>query len=77
MAPHTQHAGARGERRILCVCPRYTTSFGMFEHAYPLLDGVRALMPPQGLLVVAAALPASLGGPPGRREYQAGHARRL
>ena len=39
----TQHAGARGERRILCVCPRYTTSFGMFEHAYPLLDGVRAL----------------------------------
>jgi hypothetical protein len=29
------------------------------EHAYPLLDGVRALMPPQGLLVVAAALPAS------------------
>ena len=46
MAPHTQHAGARGERRILCVCPRYTTSFGMFEHAYPLLDGERALMPP-------------------------------
>ena len=59
MAPHTRHAGARGRRRILCVCPRYTTSFGMFEHAYPLLDGVRALMPPQGLLVIAAALPAS------------------
>jgi hypothetical protein len=31
----------------------------MFEHAYPLLDGVRALMPPQGLLVIAAVLPAS------------------
>jgi radical SAM superfamily enzyme YgiQ (UPF0313 family) len=31
----------------------------MFEHAYPLLGGVRALMPPQGLLVVAAALPRS------------------
>lgn len=59
MSPPTQHSGARGPRRILCVCPRYTTSFGMFEHAYPLLDGVRALMPPQGLLVVAAALPAS------------------
>ena len=59
MAPHTQDARARGKRRILCVCPRYTSSFGMFEHAYPLLDGVRALMPPQGLLVIAAALPAS------------------
>lgn len=59
MSPHTQHAGARGKRRILCICPRYTSSFGMFEHAYPLLDGVRALMPPQGLLVIAAALPAS------------------
>jgi radical SAM superfamily enzyme YgiQ (UPF0313 family) len=59
MSPHTRHAGARGKRRILCICPRYTSSFGMFEHAYPLLDGVRALMPPQGLLVIAAALPAS------------------
>jgi hypothetical protein len=39
--------------------PRYTSSFGMFEYAYPLTDGVRALMPPQGLLVIAAALPAS------------------
>ncbi|HXW27267.1 MAG TPA: DUF4070 domain-containing protein [Xanthobacteraceae bacterium] len=44
---------------MLCVFPRYTPAFGMFEHAYPLTDGVRALMPPQGLLVVAAALPAS------------------
>jgi hopanoid C-2 methylase len=59
MSPHTRHAGARGKRRILCICPRYTSSFGMFEHAYPFLDGVRALMPPQGLLVIAAALPAS------------------
>jgi radical SAM superfamily enzyme YgiQ (UPF0313 family) len=59
MAPQTQLAAARGERRILCICPRYTSSFGMFEHAYPLLDGVRALMPPQGLLVIAAVLPSS------------------
>lgn len=59
MAFDTEQAAGRGERRILCVCPRYTSSFGMFEHAYPLLDGVRALMPPQGLLVVAAALPSS------------------
>ncbi len=58
-AQHAQHASMREERRVLCVCPRYASSFGMFEHAYPLLDGVRALMPPQGLLVVAAALPAA------------------
>jgi hopanoid C-2 methylase len=46
-------------RRILCVFPRYVPSFGTFEHAYPLTDGVQAFMPPQGLLVVAAALPKS------------------
>lgn len=44
-------------RRILCIFPRYAPSFGTFEHAYPLMDGVRAFMPPQGLLVVAAYLP--------------------
>ena len=42
-------------RRILCVFPRYAPSFGTFEHAYALMDGVRAFMPPQGLLVIAAA----------------------
>jgi len=46
------------ERHILCVFPRYAPSFGTFEHAYPLMDGVRAFMPPQGLLVIAAYLPA-------------------
>lgn len=45
------------ERRILCVFPRYTPSFATFEYAYPLTDGVRACMPPQGLLLIAAALP--------------------
>ncbi len=44
-------------RRILCVFPRYVPSFGTFEHAYPLTGGVRAFMPPQGLLVIAAILP--------------------
>ncbi len=44
-------------RRVLCVFPRYTPSFGTFEFAYPLTDGVRAFMPPQGLLVIAAAVP--------------------
>jgi radical SAM superfamily enzyme YgiQ (UPF0313 family) len=48
----------RNARRILCVFPHYAPSFGTFEHAYPLMDGVRAFMPPQGLLVIAAYLPA-------------------
>src|ERR1700759_2881421 len=43
-------------RRILCVFPKYTKSFGTFNNAYPLL-GVKAFMPPQGLLVIAAYLP--------------------
>jgi hopanoid C-2 methylase len=50
--------GSFGKRRILCVFPRYSPSFGTFEHSYPLTDGVRAFMPPQGLLVIAAYLPA-------------------
>jgi hopanoid C-2 methylase len=48
-----------GIRKILCVFPRYVPSFGTFEYAYPLTDGVRAFMPPQGLLVIAAVLPKS------------------
>jgi radical SAM superfamily enzyme YgiQ (UPF0313 family) len=43
-------------RRVLCVFPRYTKSFGTFDNAYPLL-GVKAFMPPQGLLTIAAYLP--------------------
>jgi hopanoid C-2 methylase len=48
----------RHRRRILCVFPRYAPSFGTFQHAYRLMDGVRAFMPPQGILVIAAYLPA-------------------
>jgi len=45
-------------RRILCVFPRYAPSFGTFQHTYPLFGRrIRAFMPPQGLLVVAAYLP--------------------
>src|SRR5512132_4364926 len=45
-------------RRILCVSPRYAPSFGTFQHAYPFFGRrVRAFMPPQGLLVIAAYLP--------------------
>jgi hopanoid C-2 methylase len=46
----------RHKRRVLCVFPRYTPSFGTFEHAYRLM-GVSAFMPPQGILVIAAYLP--------------------
>jgi hopanoid C-2 methylase len=51
--------GIETVRRILCVFPRYTSSFGTFEYAYPLTDGVEAFMPPQGLLLIAAYLPAN------------------
>ena len=44
-------------RNVLCVFPRYTPSFATFEYAYPLVGGVRACMPPQGLLLIAAVLP--------------------
>ncbi len=44
-------------RRILCVFPAYTPSFGTFAHAYPLMGGVKAFMPPQGLLLIASYLP--------------------
>jgi radical SAM superfamily enzyme YgiQ (UPF0313 family) len=43
-------------RRVLLVFPRYAKSFGTFDHAFALL-GVRAFMPPQGLLLIAALLP--------------------
>jgi radical SAM superfamily enzyme YgiQ (UPF0313 family) len=46
-------------RRVLCIFPAYTPSFGTFSHAYRLMSRVRAFMPPQGLLVIAAYLPAS------------------
>jgi radical SAM superfamily enzyme YgiQ (UPF0313 family) len=49
--------GLETTRRILCVFPRYTSSFGTFEHAYPLTAGVQAFMPPQGLLLIAAYMP--------------------
>jgi hopanoid C-2 methylase len=48
----------RSTRRILCVFPAYTPSFGTFSHAYGLMHDVRAFMPPQGLLLIAAYMPA-------------------
>ncbi len=57
--PPARSRAARGSRRrILCVFPAYAHSFGTFQHAYPLL-GVRAFMPPQGLLLIAGYMPSS------------------
>jgi hopanoid C-2 methylase len=44
-------------RRVLCIFPAYTPSFGTFQHAYKLMGRVRAFMPPQGLLTIAAYMP--------------------
>ena len=53
----TSYVPARS-RNILLVSPRYAPSFGTFQHAYPFFGRrVRAFMPPQGLLVIAAYLP--------------------
>src|ERR1700741_1090682 len=49
----------RRERRILCVFPAYTPSFGTFQHAFKLMYRVKAFMPPQGLLLIAAYMPES------------------
>jgi radical SAM superfamily enzyme YgiQ (UPF0313 family) len=49
---------AQNQRRILLIFPRYSKSFGTFHYSYKLTGGrVRAFMPPQGLLLVAAYLP--------------------
>ena len=45
------------KRRVLCVFPAYTPSFGTFAHALRLMYRVDAFMPPQGLLLIAAYLP--------------------
>ena len=49
----------RHRRRILCIAPAYAPSFGTFQHSYRLAGGIRAFMPPLGILVAAAALPAN------------------
>ena len=59
-------------RAAFCACFRATPSrLAPFDNAYPLL-GVKAFMPPQGLLVIAAYLPKALGGSVRRRERAAG-----
>jgi hopanoid C-2 methylase len=47
----------KNTRRVLCVFPRYAPAFGTFQHAYKLMYRVKAFMPPQGLLLIAAYMP--------------------
>ena len=49
----------RNTRHVLCVFPIYTPAFGTFQHAYKLMYRVKAFMPPQGLLLIAAYMPES------------------
>jgi hopanoid C-2 methylase len=49
----------KNQRRVLCVFPTYVPAFGTFQHAYKLMYGVKAFMPPQGLLLIAAYMPES------------------
>ncbi len=49
----------RQSRRVLCLFPEYAWSFGTFNYAFPLMGGsVKAFMPPQGILLIAALAPA-------------------
>ena len=50
-------APVKNKRHVLCVFPSYTPSFGTFQHAFPLMWRVKAFMPPQGLLLIAAYMP--------------------
>ncbi len=47
----------RNQRRILCAFPRYSYSFGTFNHAFPLMGDVKGFMPPQGILLVVELIP--------------------
>ena len=47
----------KNKRRILIAFPRYSYSFGTFNHAFPLMGDVKGFMPPQGILVITALIP--------------------
>jgi hopanoid C-2 methylase len=51
------HFTPKQTRRILCVFPRYAMSFGTFNYSFKLTSSVKAFMPPQGILLIAALMP--------------------
>lgn len=62
-APETSESSAlrsfkpKNKRKILCAFPRYSYSFGTFNHAFPLMGDVKGFMPPQGILIITALIP--------------------
>src|SRR5260221_5490466 len=56
-SPMQSTVEVKNRRRILCVFPGYSPSFGTFDSIYGMC-GVSAFMPPQGILVIAAYWPA-------------------
>ena len=56
-SPAVRSFKPRNKRRILCAFPRYSYSFGTFNHAFPLMGDVKGFMPPQGILVITAMIP--------------------
>lgn len=44
-------------RNVLCVYPRHTNGYPSFSYAFRLFPNTKALMPPLGLLIIAAYLP--------------------
>lgn len=48
----------QNRRRVLCLFPRHTQGFASFSYAFRFFPDTRALMPPQGILTIAAYLPA-------------------
>ena len=47
----------KNSRRILCIYPRHTNGYPNFSHAFGFFPEIKALMPPQGILIIAAYLP--------------------
>ena len=64
--------GIEAARRILCVFPRYTSSFGTFEYAYPLTDGVQGFHAAAGAAADRGLSARALAGALHRRKYPRG-----
>src|ERR1700749_3232189 len=52
-----RHFKPQNKRKILCAFPKYSYSFGTFNHAFPLMGDVKGFMPPQGILLVVELIP--------------------
>lgn len=50
---------ATSRRKILCLFPKHTNGFANFCYSFRFFPDTASLMPPQGLLTVAAYLPAT------------------